>query len=59
MTRKAAKNKGKLMQQSEDDKPTELLQKPRDYQVKFSFPEPSPLNPPILGLYSKCSRGFP
>ncbi|KAK7465995.1 hypothetical protein BaRGS_00037432, partial [Batillaria attramentaria] len=33
-------------------KPQELLVKPRDYIVKFSFPNPTPLNPPILGLHS-------
>lgn len=33
----------------------ELLQKPREYIVKFSFPEPPPLQPPILGLHSKKS----
>ena len=37
----------------EDDKKTELLQKPREYQVKFTFPNPTPLNPPILGISSK------
>lgn len=41
------------MQKQEDEStPTELLQKPRDYIVKFRFPEPPPLQPPILGLYS-------
>jgi len=29
----------------------ELLSKPREYKVKFSFPDPPPLNPPILGAY--------
>lgn len=41
------------MQKTEEDTPTtELLQKPKDYIVKFSFPDPPPLQPPILGLHS-------
>ena len=31
----------------------ELLKKPKEYVVKFTFPSPPPLNPPILGLKSK------
>ncbi|EDV27423.1 uncharacterized protein TRIADDRAFT_20563, partial [Trichoplax adhaerens] len=30
---------------------SELLRKPREYVVRFSFPNPPPLNPPVLGLY--------
>lgn len=37
----------------EETVPTELLQRPKDYNVKFSFPEPPPLQPPILGLHGK------
>lgn len=37
----------------DDEKPQELLVKPRDYIVKFTFPNPAPLNPPILGLHSE------
>ena len=41
-------------QQEEDDGgPAELLAKPREYVVKFSFPNPPPLNPPILGAYGR------
>ncbi|CAF3326930.1 unnamed protein product [Rotaria socialis] len=29
----------------------ELLQKPREYQVRFRFPSPPPLNPPVLGSF--------
>lgn len=39
--------------EEEDDGPAELLSKPREYQVKFSFPNPPPLNPPILGAYGQ------
>merc|ERR1711874_777360 len=27
-------------------------ERPQEYNVKFSFPEPPPLQPPILGLYN-------
>ncbi|XP_048739644.2 ATP-binding cassette sub-family F member 1-like [Ostrea edulis] len=52
LTRKQEKNRNKKMQTAveEENKPTELLQKPKDYVVKFHFPNPTPLNPPILGL---------
>ena len=36
--------------QQEEDAPKELLKKPKEYQVKFKFPEPNNLAPPILGL---------
>lgn len=36
----------------DDLEPVELIKKPKEYVVKFSFPLPPPLNPPILGL--KC-----
>lgn len=39
------------MANEEAEKPLELLQKPKDYIVKFSFPSPSPLSPPVLGLH--------
>lgn len=54
LTRKQQKNRSKQQMFVEDDKKTELLQKPREYQVKFTIPNPSPLNPPILGISSKC-----
>ncbi|KAK4883077.1 hypothetical protein RN001_006396 [Aquatica leii] len=52
LTRKQEKNRTKLQQPDDDSKITELLQKPRDYIVKFSFPDPPPLQPPILGLHN-------
>ena len=36
----------------------ELLARPREYKVKFSFPDPPPLNPPVLGLLGKTSINF-
>lgn len=53
LTRKQEKNRTKVQKQEEDSGPTELLQKPREYIVKFAFPDPPPLQPPILGLHSK------
>nr|XP_018900155.1 PREDICTED: ATP-binding cassette sub-family F member 1 [Bemisia tabaci] len=52
LTRKQEKNRSKAPKADDEDKPTELLQKPREYIVKFSFPDPPPLQPPILGLYN-------
>ncbi|KAI4457858.1 atp-binding transport protein-related [Holotrichia oblita] len=52
LTRKQEKNRTKIQKQEEDIQTTELLQKPKDYIVKFSFPEPPPLQPPILGLHN-------
>ncbi|KAI5753638.1 hypothetical protein M8J77_002024 [Diaphorina citri] len=52
LTRKQEKNKSKLQKADEDQGPTELIQKPREYVVKFSFPDPPPLQPPILGLHN-------
>ncbi|XP_065333412.1 ATP-binding cassette sub-family F member 1 isoform X2 [Cloeon dipterum] len=52
LTRKQEKNKTKTQKQEEENGPTELLQKPKDYLVKFSFPDPPPLQPPILGLHN-------
>lgn len=51
LTRKQEKNKNRS-EQEEDSGPTELLQRPQEYSVKFRFPEPPPLQPPILGLYN-------
>ncbi|XP_034234871.1 ATP-binding cassette sub-family F member 1 [Thrips palmi] len=52
LTRKQEKGRSKIQKQEDDSGPTELLQKPREYIVKFSFPEPPPLQPPILGLHN-------
>ena len=43
--------------EEENEIPKELMQKPREYTVKFSFPNPTPLNPPILGAYGKILCG--
>jgi len=52
LTRKQMKGQSKLKKQDDEQGPTELLEKPREYTVKFSFPETSQLQPPILGLYN-------
>jgi len=52
LTRKQEKNRTKLQKTDEDSNgPTELIQRPKDYIVKFRFPEPPPLQPPVLGLH--------
>lgn len=44
--------RGAAVVEEKDDKPQELLIKPREYVVKFSFPQPPSLSPPIMGLYN-------
>ena len=56
LTRKQEKNRTKMQKQEEDTGPQELLQRPKEYIVKFSFPDPPPLQPPILGLHSKLKK---
>ncbi|CAF0782729.1 unnamed protein product [Adineta steineri] len=47
------KDRGRKQDTADDDLTAtkELLQKPKEYQVKFRFPSPPPLNPPVLGAY--------
>ncbi|KAG5890013.1 hypothetical protein JTB14_012635 [Gonioctena quinquepunctata] len=52
LTRKQEKNRSKIQKQEDETAPTELLQRPKDYLVKFRFPEPPPLPPPVLGLHN-------
>ncbi|XP_066246869.1 ATP-binding cassette sub-family F member 1 [Euwallacea similis] len=52
LTRKQEKNRSKVQKQEEETQPQELLQKPKEYLVKFRFPEPPPLQPPVLGLHN-------
>jgi len=52
LTRKQEKGRSKGKKDEDDTGPTELLERPQEYNVKFSFPEPPPLQPPILGLYN-------
>lgn len=48
---KSKKKKGGRGIEEDDDLPQELLHKPKEYAVRFIFPNPPPLNPPILGAY--------
>ena len=57
LTRKQQKGR-KTQNEDEDAAPTELLQKPKDYLVKFQFPDPAPLQPPILGAHN-VTFGYP
>jgi len=53
LTRKQQKNQSKLSKNDDEDTgPTELLERPREYLVRFRFPETSTLQPPILGLFN-------
>ncbi|XP_038581528.1 ATP-binding cassette sub-family F member 1 isoform X4 [Micropterus salmoides] len=52
LTRKQQKGKKKGSQEEESQDATELLKRPKEYTVKFTFPNPPPLSPPILGLHS-------
>ncbi|XP_057683904.1 ATP-binding cassette sub-family F member 1 isoform X1 [Corythoichthys intestinalis] len=52
LTRKQQKGKKKGGQEEESQESTELLKRPKEYTVKFTFPNPPPLSPPILGLHS-------
>jgi ATP-binding cassette subfamily F protein 1 len=54
-TKQAKKKKGQsTMGNEEHPPPAELLTKIKEYSVKFVFPDPPKLSPPVLGLYSKC-----
>lgn len=52
LSKKQEKGKGKSKDDFDDEKPVELLARPKEYIVKFSFPDPPPLQPPILGLHN-------
>ncbi|XP_074470414.1 ATP-binding cassette sub-family F member 1 [Sebastes fasciatus] len=52
LTRKQQKGKKKGGQEEESQDATDLLKRPKEYTVKFTFPNPPPLSPPILGLHT-------
>ena len=58
LTQKALKNQSKLQKNDDEQGPTELLERPKEYLVKFRFPETSQLQPPILGLHD-ASFNYP
>ncbi|XP_053328643.1 ATP-binding cassette sub-family F member 1 [Spea bombifrons] len=50
LTRKQQKCRKKNADE-ESNEQAELLRRPKEYTVKFTFPNPPPLSPPILGLH--------
>ncbi|XP_074872740.1 ATP-binding cassette sub-family F member 1 isoform X2 [Carettochelys insculpta] len=50
LTRKQQKCRKKNQDEEANEAP-ELLKRPREYTVKFTFPNPPSLSPPILGLH--------
>uniref|UniRef100_A0ABM5FIQ0 ATP-binding cassette sub-family F member 1 isoform X2 n=1 Tax=Pogona vitticeps TaxID=103695 RepID=A0ABM5FIQ0_9SAUR len=50
LTRKQQKCRKKNPDEEASEAP-ELLKRPKEYTVKFTFPDPPPLSPPILGLH--------
>ena len=49
---KDKKGAGKV-KEDEDAPPIDLITRPKEYVVKFTFPNPSELAPPILGIHGK------
>ncbi|KAM5263767.1 ATP-binding cassette sub-family F member 1 isoform 2-T2 [Ctenodactylus gundi] len=50
LTRKQQKCRKKNQDEESQEAP-ELLKRPREYTVRFTFPDPPPLSPPVLGLH--------
>uniref|UniRef100_A0A8C8T739 ATP-binding cassette sub-family F member 1 n=1 Tax=Peromyscus maniculatus bairdii TaxID=230844 RepID=A0A8C8T739_PERMB len=50
LTRKQQKCRRKNQDEESQD-PPELLKRPKEYTVRFTFPDPPPLSPPVLGLH--------
>jgi ATP-binding cassette subfamily F protein 1 len=53
------KHRGRKTDVNDDDVTTtgkDLLTKPKEYQVRFRFPSPPPLNPRVLGAYEVTFR---
>jgi len=57
-TRKKEKNMSKREQEDAQMSQTELLQRMKEYKVKFTIKNPPPLNPPVLGL-KDAKFGYP
>ncbi|OAF68506.1 hypothetical protein A3Q56_03762 [Intoshia linei] len=49
--KKSKQEKRKIANLQDTGDKTELIEKPREYTVKFIFPNPTSLHPPIIGLY--------
>lgn len=57
-SRKKEKNMSKREQEDATEQHSELLQRVKEYKVKFTLENPPPINPPVLGL--KDARfGYP
>ncbi|KAK2510361.1 hypothetical protein Q9233_017818, partial [Columba guinea] len=50
LTRKQQKCRRRTAAEEASEAP-ELLKRPREYTVRFTFPNPPPLSPPVLGLH--------
>ncbi|XP_044529661.1 ATP-binding cassette sub-family F member 1 isoform X1 [Gracilinanus agilis] len=50
LTRKQQKCRRKNQDEEAQEAP-ELLKRPKEYIVRFTFPDPPPLSPPVLGLH--------
>jgi len=56
--RKKEKNMSKREQEEAQTNQAELLQRMKEYKVKFTIKNPPPLNPPVLGL-KDAKYGYP
>uniref|UniRef100_A0A8B9ELG9 ATP binding cassette subfamily F member 1 n=1 Tax=Anser cygnoides TaxID=8845 RepID=A0A8B9ELG9_ANSCY len=56
LTRKQQKCRRRTAAEEAAEVP-ELLKRPREYTVRFTFPNPPPLSPPILGLHGQHPPG--
>lgn len=52
LTRKQQKCRRKNQDEESQEAP-ELLKRPKEYTVRFTFPNPPPLSPPVLGLHGE------
>lgn len=52
LTRKQQKCRRKNLDEESQEAP-ELLKRPKEYTVRFTFPNPPPLSPPVLGLHGE------
>jgi len=57
-THKKEKNMSKREQEESSQENPELLQRMKEYKVKFTIKNPPPLNPPVLGL-KDAKFGYP
>lgn len=55
LTRKQQKCRRKNQDEESQEAP-ELLKRPKEYTVRFTFPNPPPLSPPVLGLHGESDH---